>query len=434
MSSAYAFAAVSAVLRQTIIEGLALAKVADATGTVTVSALPPDRVVRPNQPEPTQVNLYLHQVTPNAAWRNFDQPMRNSRGEVVSAPPMAVSLHYLISTFAADPFVAEALLGHVMRIMHENPMLAREAIRRALAVGAASPLVTAMRGAGLADQIELVKLTPTAIALEEMSRVWSAFQSHYRTTVAYEASVILVDPRTPARAALPAAGRAVFGETLDQPQIFSAGIVDQPNAPVDTDALLTITGERLLSAAGTIIRIGSTDRSPEAGARADRLEVDLAAAPRPRAGIVGVSIVHPRAMGVPAVAHAGVSSNVAALVLRPVLTAVSRANSATRTLDGIPYADGIIAVTVSRAIGRDQRVELLLNERGAPSPRPPRGYVIAAPAANGLADGTDEAVQIAIPYRAVARGSYLARIRVDGAESLLGVDGSGVYATPAVTI
>lgn len=434
MSSPYAFAAVSSVLRQTLMEGLALDKVGDAVGTILVSAIPPDRVVKPSQPEPTQVNIYLHQVTPSAAWRNVDQPMRDSRGAIIASPPMAVSLHYLISTFAAEAFVAEALLGHAMRIMHENAVLTREGIRRALAAGAATPLLTAIRAAGIADQVEMIKLTPTALALEEMSRIWSAFQAHYRTTMAYEASVILVDPRTAARSALPATSRAVFGETLDGPEINQVGIADAPNAPVTTEDTLIIAGARLLSVEGTMIRIGESERPAPADARADRIAIDLSAAPRPRAGVIGVNIVHTRGMGDPVTPHAGVVSNLAPLILRPVLTNVARTNSAIRTVSGVAYAEGTLTVDVARAVGREQKVELLLNEHGVPVGRVPRGYVIAASAANGFAPGTDEAAQLIIPYRSVARGDYLVRIRIDGADSLLGADGSGRFATPLVTI
>ncbi|SFF76371.1 Protein of unknown function [Novosphingobium sp. CF614] len=434
MSTPYALAAVTMVLRQQIVEGLALDKVGDAVGTIGVSAGPPDQVVKPNQAEPTRVNIYLHQVTPNAAWRNVGLPTRDSRGDVISAPPLALTLHYLVTTFAADMYVAEVLLGHTLRILHENAVLTREAVRRALVPPSASALNSAIEASGLADQIELIKLTPTAIALEDMSRIWSAFQAHYRTTVAYEATVVLIDPRAKARPALPAAARAVFGETLALPEIARTGAPDDPQAPVTTEDMLAVTGARLLASANTVVRIGDTDRAPAPDSRPDELRVDLAAAPRPRAGVQSVTVIHPRQMGEPATAHEGVFSNAAALILRPAVTGVVIANSATRTVDGVDYADGTLTIDAARAIGRDQRVEVLLNERGAPASRPPRGYVIAAPAANGFAAGVDEALQVAVPYAAVARGDYLVRLRVDGADSLLTVGGDGRYAAPLVTI
>ncbi|AOR79755.1 DUF4255 domain-containing protein [Novosphingobium resinovorum] len=434
MSTPFAIAGVTAVLRQLVVEGLALDKAGDAVGTIGVSAGPPDLVAKPGQPEPTRVNLYLHQVTPNAAWRNLGLPGRDSGGDLVSAPPLAFTLHYLVTTFAAEMFVAEVLLGHTLRILGENAVLTREAVRRALVPTAASPLATALENCGLADQIELVKLTPTAVALEDMSRIWSAFQAHYRTTVAYEASVVLIDPRAKGRTALPATARAVFGETLALPEIARVGLADDPSAAVTTEDTLAIAGLRLLAASGTVVRIGATDHAPASDSRAHILNVDLAAAPRPRAGVQSVTVIHPRQMGDPATAHEGVFSNAAALILRPVVNTVSAANSATRTIDGIVYADGTLTVTAARAIGRDQRVEVLLNERGAPASRPPRGYAIAAPAANGLAESVDEAAQIAIPYRAIARGDYLVRLRIDGAESLLTPGGDGRFATPLVTI
>ena len=58
-------------MRDLLNDGLINHNISGVLGsTVTVSALPPDRVVAPNGTENTQLNLFLHQVTPNLGWRN----------------------------------------------------------------------------------------------------------------------------------------------------------------------------------------------------------------------------------------------------------------------------------------------------------------------------------------------------------------------------
>ena len=53
---------------------------------------------------------------------------------------------------------------------------------------------------GLADQLEQIKITPEYLSTEEMSKLWTAVQSHYRPTAAYMATVVLIESTLPARA------------------------------------------------------------------------------------------------------------------------------------------------------------------------------------------------------------------------------------------
>ena len=97
MSNALAIAGVTAVLRDLLNDGLVNHNVSGVLGsTVTVSVLPPDRVV--SGTEISQLNLFLHQVTPNTGWRNEGLPARDASGsQRLSNPPLALSLHYLLS-------------------------------------------------------------------------------------------------------------------------------------------------------------------------------------------------------------------------------------------------------------------------------------------------------------------------------------------------
>lgn len=231
MSNALALAAVTAVLKDLLDSGMIDHAVTDALGAgVKVSALAPDAVSLDNQEDP-QLNLFLHQVTPNAAWRNAALPSRDAAGDRISNPPLALDLHYLLTAYGRAELQAEVLLGYALQLLHESAVLPREAVRRALdpdvVDGAILPTVyQRLRGADLASQIELLKITPAALGAEEMSRLWSALQAHYRPTAAFQVSVVLIESRRPARGALPVLtrGEAIAGTPRDRGVLVFPGL------------------------------------------------------------------------------------------------------------------------------------------------------------------------------------------------------------------
>ncbi|MGV8803576.1 MAG: Pvc16 family protein [Polaromonas sp.] len=214
MSSALAIAGVTAVLRDLLNDGLINHNVSGVLGSsVTVSVLAPDRVVVMGGSEASQINLFMYLVTPNTGWRNEALPSRDASGRLQLAhAPLALDLHYLLSVYSGGDLHAEILLGYAMQLLHDMPVLTREAIRTALNpspnVGAAlPPALRALVDAGLEDQVEQIKLTPQYLSPEEMSKLWTAMQSHFRPSAAYTASVVLIQARRPVRAPLPVLSR-----------------------------------------------------------------------------------------------------------------------------------------------------------------------------------------------------------------------------------
>jgi len=209
MSNALAIAGVSAVLKDLLDSGLIDHQVTDALGAgVLVSSLAPDVVPISGDGAVPRLNLFLHQVTPNAAWRNAELPSVNASGRRVRNPPLALDLHYLLTAYGIAELQAEVLLGYGMQLLHDNPVLSRAAIRAALnpspVSGALLPSVyQALRSADLAEQVELLKITPTAMNAEEMSRLWSALTAHYRPTAAFQVSVVLIESQAAAVSPLP---------------------------------------------------------------------------------------------------------------------------------------------------------------------------------------------------------------------------------------
>ena len=210
MSSALAIAGVTAVLRDLLNDGFINHNVSGLIGsTVTVSALPPDRVVPANGSENTQLNLFLHQVTFNSGWRNHGLPSHDGSGtQRLTNPPLALDLHYLLSAYSAEELGSEILLGYAMQLLHEVPVLDRNAITTALTPSPTvdttlPPALRALADCGLADQVEQIKLVPDPLSSEDMSKLWTAVQSHYRPSAAYVATVVLIESRKPTRPTLP---------------------------------------------------------------------------------------------------------------------------------------------------------------------------------------------------------------------------------------
>jgi hypothetical protein len=124
-------------------------------------------------------------------------------------------------------------------------------------------------------------------------------------------------------------------------------------------------------------------------------------------------------------------SNAAAFILRP--TIVSHAPGP---------ASGWLTVVVAPAVGPRQQVSLLLNQVGVAAPQ--AFDVSAAPRAaptdtlafdvSGVATGSIPPELVGGQGGSILPGSYLARVRVNGAESALTVDPSGKYSGPIVTL
>lgn len=430
MSTAYAMAAVSAVLREQLRSTLVAHKVETAVGgSLDVSALPPDRVLPPGGPEPNRLNLFLYAVNHNPGWRNMRLPARDAAGDRVGNPFLALDLHYLLTAFAANEFGAEVLLGHGMQILHETPFLTRSVITRVLA-SAAIPvgLASNLKACGLADQIEQIKITPQPMNLDEMSKVWTSLQGHYRATAAYLVTVVLIESLSSARSALPVLTRNIAPVPFQQLVLDSVTHASDDTLPILPGEPIRLRGHGLRADAAQVL-IAGQDLTAAVTRFADT-EIELTL-PKPlppdlRAGLLTARVVHP----VPSLP--GFTSNLAAFALRPSVTA-QRKSFTNSTLNGVAVRGGDIELTLTPLAGAEQQVTLLLNERNAPANRPGRAYRFDAPPGNGVIAPATSAATVLVPYRNVVPGSYLVRAQVDGAESVLAL-GASKYDKPNVTI
>ena len=220
---------------------LALAHVTQALALLIEANLPPDIdiavKVEPRRPpvdpplEPT-ITVFLYQVTPNTSQRNNDLPTRAPDGTLARRPAAALDLHYLISAYGEEAeLVGQRLIGSVVRTLHEIPVLPRDIIELA---GQRPHL----NGSDLADAVQRVRFTPTAMDVDETSKLWGMLhQTPYALSVVYQAVLVLIDGRETPVPAKPVERPEVRVLPFGAPGAPSPGPVpDVPAAPPSQEA------------------------------------------------------------------------------------------------------------------------------------------------------------------------------------------------------
>jgi hypothetical protein len=437
MSSALGIAATAGVLQQLLQAGVGALNIGDVLGeaAIKVTCLSPERI--DPEADASQLNLFLYQTTRNAGWANMDLPSRDSRGERVASPALSLDLHYLVTAYGAADFHAEVLLGAAMQLLHETPGLGREAIRSALKPGVDKPqLPKQLALAGLADQLEQLRITPLNLSMDELSRLWSSIQLPMRPSAAYQVSVVLIEAGRSARSALPVRAPKLYVMPLRQPRIDRAEAADGPGAPVLATTKVRLTGAKLKAPA---LRVSANGVDATAGlslTEDSTLELTLQAAVAAglRAGIVAIQVQQPQFMGDPPVEHQAIESNLAALVLSPDAGFAIEPGVESTVVGAVTFKTGIIRITLNPEAGLRQRVRLLLNQIDNAPGQAPRAYTFNAPDANGIAAPAEATATVLVPFRQVAAGKYLVRVQVDAGISPLAMGPDGRFATPMVRL
>jgi hypothetical protein len=218
VSSELAIATVTRTLRR-ILEKEVKQKMGLANNDVIqnfhVTTLPPHKV-RDTFKAENIVNLFLYRTEINAAWRNHPLPSQTKPGENGPAP-LALNLEYLISAYGEgeQEDISHYYLGAAMRVLNDCAIVPRKRLEQEL------------EGLGrVHEQIENVRVAPRALSIEEMSKLWSIFQTQYRVSASYLVTVLLIDSKSPVASAPPVLKRGpddkgITTTTLPPPAIDS---------------------------------------------------------------------------------------------------------------------------------------------------------------------------------------------------------------------
>ena len=413
MSNALAISTVTAVLQDL----LNSVYTESPLGGVSVSAVAPDIIQSKlgNGNEQLQVNIFLHQVSPNAAWRNVGLPSLAPDGSSrLKNPPLALDLHYLLTAYGSQDTQAEALLGYAILMMFQNPVLPRSLINAVLTKllinpPPNNPLAGLLSTSGLADQIEMVKITPASMGREEMAWIWTALKADYRPTFAFDVSVVLISSPAASSSPLPVLSRNINIQVGSSAPNFQVVLPSGEAAALPGDTV-TVTGQFASGAVQVLLvdQLLSTQLSAAPSA-VSASSVAFAVPDNTPAGNYSLSLVVTGAGGVVLQTVNNLPLAFAPTIPSPATaTAVANASGTLITLDCDPQ---VVA---------GQNVSLALGGMTAPA------LTFIAPAST-----------LSFQFPPLASGAYLARLRVDGVDSPITVDWTATpptFTAPFVTV
>lgn len=416
MSNYLAIATVTATLKRILQSTIQ----ADLSGAI-VTTLRPDAQASA-MPE-KGVNIYLYQACPNPAWRNSDLKTRRPKGDLAKRAQAGLDLYYLMSFYGDESeFEPQRLLGSTVRTLIDQPILTPEIIRETIQ----HQSFPYLQDSTLADQVERVTMVPSFISTEELSKIWSVFfQTPYTLSFAYQGSAVLIEGDRPGSSIIPVRSRPQVYTTPNQPWLrriridvedeeATSSLGDVVAQPVLSSRLL-LEGGQLISAR-TQIAIGEAIITPAPqDIQNHQIRLHLASLPAHerrnlRPGIQGVQVLHPAQHGGSSSSRfLTIASNTQPFVLHPTINRNSVAAINLSSDDDELYS-GQITLSLDLEVAPSQRVFLLLNQRVLQNSM---SYVFAANSR------TSTTAQLSFTIRQVQAGSYLIRVQVDGAESLL---------------
>jgi hypothetical protein len=187
MSDEDAIAAVTDTLRRLITVG-----VENVDGAQVVTK-PPNEVAAGGQDK--LVNLFLFQTDVDGSLGNEDR-LDLAPGET-GDQPLPLVLHYLLTPFVRDgnDVIAHQLLGGAIRVLHQYPVL--DPVE----------LGDAMVPSNVAQQLDRIRISWQPMGEKDIYSLWSAFQTPYRMSVAFEVRPVLIDSKRPPRTPVPVVKR-----------------------------------------------------------------------------------------------------------------------------------------------------------------------------------------------------------------------------------
>jgi hypothetical protein len=347
-----------------------------------------------------QINVFLYGIHYNPTFRNSPMPGEVNRGES-AFPPMPLVLKYLITSYGAgdDDISGQEVLGQAMSLLHDHPLLGRADIE------GISP------DSDLQNQIEKVRITPDVLTLDDMSKLWTSFQSaEYRLSTGYELSVVLIESDRPSNTPLPVLKRGEEDRgasvlAAPAPSLTGLRFLNQkPSAELGD--MISLLGEHL-SDVNTVVRLqhplldDSIVLQPESPLSGTEMEFqiptfadDVELGSKWPAGFYSVSLVT-QITDVPTVV-----SNSVSMPLSPSI----------ESIDPVIATAGSIVFTIEclPQIRDGQKVSLLFSDQ-----------IIASDVITTPADPTARTTITFTVDNALSKATpYVLRLRVDGADSI----------------
>jgi Pvc16 N-terminal domain len=402
------------------------------------------------------VNIYLYQAAPNPAWRNSDLRNRRPKGDLIKQAQAGLDLFYLFTFYGNETELEpQRLLGSAVRTLVDNPVILPDMIEETIR----NTNFNFLQDSTLAEQIERVAIVPNFLSMDDLSKIWSVFfQAPYMLSFAFQGGAVLIEGDKLGGRGLPIRSRQFYA-TPNQPRLDRISAEHGSDIFIK-DSLLLIRGQQLaaevsrqqLQAEATVrqhaahagqgrwrrwqpkVLIGEAKITPQFVSDTEirwRLsDLSVAELQGVRAGVQSVQVIYPLVRSLEDVERLEQSdleserssrTNAVPFVLLPQIIDL-HVGSISRDDDQVVYAE--ITLEVDMLIGMNQKVFLFLNQMTMVQPA---AYIF--PAQRRSADG----VIVSFLVREIVAGDYLVRIQVDGAESLLEIEGEA-YGRPRLAI
>lgn len=406
MSNGLAIAAITAILKNILEDGLALNSALSSLGNILVTTSPPDQISIGAEGQP-QLNLFLYQVSQN---RNADGMGHNHQAQPsgVDNPPLAINLHYILTAYASQDFQTELLLGYAMEFMQQKPVLSNAAIQASLnhiaiinRTGLLSQAIASTSVATLAEQLGQVQITPNLFDTEQMSRLWSLLHGSYRPSIAYEVSMVFIGSKTSSLDSETSQG------SPDQPRIERIVPSSSPNGAIIAGSSLILYGTNLCGDV-TRLRLNGEDNLLEPQiVEHNRILFNLPKSTH--AGHQRLQIIHQPKFKF--LNSRPVISNEQTFVLHPTIqVSVEGQSSDIQGQNNSENSEGtILSVRFKPAIGEKQQVLLKLFSTNANSDEV---FTLDAPSRVSDVD------TVKFLAKNIPSGTYLVRSQVDGIGNL----------------
>lgn len=124
------------------------------------------------------LTLFLFRITEDAHSRNRPAEVRVAGVPPVATmrkPPLALSLHYMLTPWAQHFPVSHQILGEAMLTLHDNA------------------IVSGAQLSGTLAPDEDLHITMVPVSLEDQLRVWYAINKPYRLSLYYEVRVVRIE-------------------------------------------------------------------------------------------------------------------------------------------------------------------------------------------------------------------------------------------------
>ncbi len=129
------------------------------------------------RPVRTGVSLFLYNVSINTTQRI--PPARPGSGATARPPQLPLDLHVLLTPWADEASLQQDILGWMLRVLEDNPLLA------AALLNTPSDVVF--------DPDETVEIVGGFLTIEDMLRIWDGLPGDFQLSVPYTARVVRID-------------------------------------------------------------------------------------------------------------------------------------------------------------------------------------------------------------------------------------------------